>query len=356
MTEPDTDQCMTLPDKYEFKRFFSRIDRAAIVASHLGPSRSASSVRSSTSSSSFPSSPSRTHTLPPAKPSIPPTTSAPAAPTRTQTVPSSASASTTMSRSVSQPVSSQAQPPAGGVWSDLASLQGPTQTSTLPLQYLSPTTSPFGTVPTTQLNSNPAGYTNLGTNFAMASASHGPSLGPSVSPGAVATQPVHSPFVYNTGGVNPFAQMAIQQQAQSQAQPSHPPLASPFGSSLLQQPSFTTQVQQPAFSRSITNPFFSATVPPQSTLSPQPQAPFMSMTPSPVPFTGSPYQQPTQLPFQQQPAQTSFQPQPPQFGNGQPNSASVAGNPFTSWLTQHPNGYASAHVGQGGINGQWGSM
>jgi stromal membrane-associated protein len=263
-----------------------------------------------------------------------------------------------MSRSVSQPVSSQAQPPAHGVWSDLASLQGPTQTSTLPLQYLSPTTSPFASVPTTHLNPNPAGSTNLGTNFAMASASHGPSLGPSVSPGAVATQPVQPPFVYNTGGVNPFAQMAIQQQAQSQAQPNYPPLASPFGSSLLQQPSFTTQVQQPAFSRSITNPFFNATVPPQtqSTLSPQPQAPFMSMTPSPVPFTGSPYQQPNQLPFQQQPAQMSFQPQPPQFGNGQSSSANVAENPFTSWLTQHPNGYASAHVGQGGVNSQWGSM
>jgi stromal membrane-associated protein len=279
-------------------------------------------------------------------------------------VPPSASASTTMSRSVSQPVSSQAQPPAGGLWSDLASLQGPTQTSTLPLQYLSPTTSPFAPAPPmTHLNSNPtAGSTNLGTNFAMMTASHGPSLGPSVSPGAdafvpgVATQPVQPPFVFNTGGVNPFAQMAIQQQSQLQAQPGYPPLASPFGSSLLQQPSFTTQVQQPAFSRSITNPFFNAAVPPQSTLSPQPQAPFMSMTPSPIPFTGSPYQPPGQLPFQQQPAQTSFQPQPPQFGNGQPSGASVAGNPFTSWLTQHPNGYASTHVGQGGVNGQWGSM
>ena len=160
-------------------------------------------------------------------------------------------------------------------------------------------------------------------------------------------QPMQPPFVPGTGGVNPFAQMAFQQQAQ----PSH--LASPFGSTIPQQPSFTPQIQQPAFSQSITNPFFNAAMPPQSTLSPQPQAPFMSMTPSPIPFTGSPFQQPVQVPFQQQP---SFQPQPPQFGNGQPSGASVAANPFTSWLTQPPSGYASAHVGQGGVNGQWGSM
>jgi hypothetical protein len=161
---------------------------------------------------------------------------------------------------------------------------------------------------------------------------------------------------FGTGTVNPFAQMAIQQQVQSLAQPNHSLLASPFGPSLPQQPSFTSQIQQPAFSRPNTNPFFNAAVPPQS-LSPQPQAPFMSMTPSPIPFTGSPFQQPTQVPFQQQPSQTYFQPQQQtQLGNGQPSGASVAGNPFTSWMTQQPNSYASAHVGQGGVNGQWGSM
>jgi stromal membrane-associated protein len=339
---------MTLPDKYEFKRFVSRVDRAAVVASHLGPSRSASSIRSSTSSSSFPPSPTRdrTHTLPPPKPSIPPTTSAPAAPTRTETVPPSTPANATMSRSFSQP--QPAQTPAGGVWSDLASLQGPTRTSTLPLQYLSSTSPP--SVPVSATNLTPtAGSTTLGTNFVMMPASHGPSSGPSVSPAdalvsGVATQPTQHPFALGTGVVNPFAQMATQQQAQ--AQQNHPP----FGSSLPQQPSFTPQIQQPVFSRSVTNPFFNGAVPPQ------PQAPFLSMTPSPVPFTGSPFQQPAQAPFQQQSTQTSFQPQPAQFGNGQPSGASVAGNPFTSWLTQQPNGYASAHVGQGSVNGPWGSM
>jgi hypothetical protein len=333
---------MTLPDKYEHKSFFRRIDRAAIVASHLGPSRSASSLRSSTSSSSFPPSPTqnRTHTLPPPKPSIPPATSAPAAPTRTETVPFSTSANTLMSRSVSQPVQQPTQPPGGGVWSDLASLQGPTQTSTLPLQYLSPTTSPYAPIPATHLNSNPtAGPTTLGTNFVMTPASHGPSSGPSVSPAGalvsgVATQPMQPPFALGSGVVNPFAQMAAQQHVQ--AQQYHPPLASSFGSSLAQQSSFTPQIQQPVFSRPVANPFYAA-------VPPQPQAPFLSMTRSPVPFTTSPFQQPAQVPFQQQPTQTSFQPQPPQFANGQPSGASVAGNPFTSWITQQPNGYASAH-------------
>jgi stromal membrane-associated protein len=348
---------MTLTDKYEFKRFVGHIDRVAVVVSHLGPSRSASSVRSSTSSSSFPPSPTRnrTHTLPPPKPSIPPATSAPAAPTRTETVPPSSSTNTSVSRSVSQPVSQPAQTPAGGVWSDLASLQGPTRTSTLPLQYLSSASPPSAPVSATNLTSNAtAGSTTLGTNFVVTPASYGPSLGPSVPPadalvpGVVATQPMQPPFALGTGAVNPFAQMAAQQHAQ--AQQSHASLASAFGSSLPQQPSFTRQIQQPAFSRSVTNPFFNPAVPPQ------PQAPFLSMTPSPVPFTSSPFQPPAQVPFQQQPIQTSFQPQPPQFGNGQPSGASVAGNPFTSWLTQQPNGYTSAHVGQGSVNGPWGSM
>src|SRR6266566_3929224 len=267
---------MILPYKYEFKRFASRTDRVAVVASHLGPLRSASSVRSSTSSSSFPPSPTRnrTHTLPPPKPSIPPATSAPAAPTRTETVPPSTSGNNAMSRSVSHPVSQPAQTPAGGVWSDLASLQGPTRTSTLPLQYLSSTSSPSAPVPATNLTSNPtAGSTTLGTNFIMTPASHGPSSGPSFSPAdglvsGVVTQPMRPPFALGTGVVNPFAQMAAQQQAQ--AQQNHPSLASAFGSSLPQQPSFTPQMQQPVFSRSVMNPF-NAAVPPQ------PQAPFLSM-------------------------------------------------------------------------------
>jgi stromal membrane-associated protein len=366
---------MTFPDKYEFKRFISRTDRSAIVASHLGPSRSAASTKSLRSISTSPSSSSRSQTLPATKLSLPPATSAPAAPTRTPTMPPSAPSST-MNRSASQPIppSQLLQPPAGNVWSDLASLQGPTRTSTLPLQYLSSTTTPSEPVPTHLSTNFPASGTSLGTNFASASystglAPQGPSSVSSVSPGAGffeqgAVMPsVQSPFTLGASGVNPFTQMAAQAQAQAQVQQNPFPSASPFGTSLPQQSPFAPQAQQPTFSQSVTNPFFNAAAQPQNTLSPQPQAPFIQATPSPVPFTGSPFQQPapTQSPFQQQPlfqqpTQMPFQPQPPQFGSMQPSGGPVAGNPFTSWLTQPPNGLAGAHVGQGSVNGRWGSM
>ena len=277
-----------------------------------------------------------------------------------------------MNRSVSQPIpppSQLPQPPMGGVWSDLASLQNSTQTPTLPLQYLSSVTSTSGPVLMPHLKAHSgAGESSLGSNFPTASPSVGlASLSPSfvsgASPGAdilgqsVTKLPLQSPFALGASGVNPFTQMA-----QAQAQQNHFLSTSPFGTSLTQQPSFASQAQQPTFSPSITNPFFNAAAQAQTTLSPQPQAPFMSTTPSPVPFTGSPFQQPAQSPFQQpqllqQPTQIPFQPQPPQFGNVQPSGGPVAGNPFTSWLTKPPNGgYASAPVGQGSVNGQWGTM
>lgn len=280
-----------------------------------------------------------------------------------------------MARSVSQPISPQAQlqppQPPNGVWSDLASLGGSTGTSTLPLQYLSPTTSSSLLVPSSSphFNVNPAaGSVSFGP------ASQGPGFGVSASPvthvpgSSIATQPLQPSFSSGTSAINPFAQMVAQPLSRAQVQPNHFPSTSPFGYLPSQQPSFppqgqVVQVQQPAFSQPGTNPFFNATVQSQRMLSPQPQAPIMSTTPSPIPFTGSPFQQPTQTPFQQQPsfqqgAQAPFQPQPPQFGNVhvQPSGATVAatGNPFTSWLTQQPNSYASAHVGQG--SGQWGGM
>ncbi|KAI0252851.1 hypothetical protein BJV78DRAFT_1281426 [Lactifluus subvellereus] len=340
--ERDSDLEKFIRDKYEFKRFAKPTDRSAVVATYLGLLDL------------------------PHLPSLPPATSTPAEPTRAPTMPLRAPTGTTVARSVSQPISPQAQlqssqAPVDSVWSDLATLQsrGPTQTSTLPLQYLSSTTLPPVPVPTSHLN---AGLTP-----------HGPSFGVSVSQGmdtlgtSVATRPVQPPFVAGTYTINPFAQMAAQQQAQVQAPQNSFPSTSPFGSSHPQQPSFAPQpqipqIQQPAFSQSVINPFFNATTPSQGTLSPQPQAPFMSSTPSPGPFRGSPFQQPPQIPFQQpqplfqQPTQVPFQPQPPQFGNVQSSShgATVAGNPFTSWLTQPPNSYASTHVGQG--SGQWGAM
>ena len=374
-----------LTDKYEFKRFIkrgdiSRPDRSVVVAAHLGPSRSASSLKSSPTSSSF----SRSQTLPLTKPSLPPATSAPATSFRAPTLPPSAPGGTTMTRSVSQPVPPQTQlqppqPPAAGVWSDLASLQGSTGTSTLPLQYMSPTTSSSPHAPSlsTPFNANPLASSmsasfpqGVSPSLGQASQAQGPGFGvsaspvPNVSVSNFSTQSFQTPFASGTSPFNPFAQMVAQQQSQAQLQPNHFPSTSPFGSLPSQQPSFypqgqLPQIQQPAFSQPGTNPFFNATGQSQRMLSPQPQAPILSNTPSPIPFTGSPFQQPTQTPFQQQPSfqqgiQSPFQPQPPQYGNVQPSGAAVTttGNPFTSWLTQQPNSYASAPVGQG--SGHWG--
>lgn len=381
--ERDSELEKFIRDKYEFKRFISRVDRSMIVAAHLGPSRSAASVKSSASSSSF-LNPLRSQTLPPANPLLPPATSAPASPARAPTLPPIAPAGTAMTRSVSQPISAQAQlqppqPPATGVWSDLASLRGSAGTSTLPLQYLSPATSSSQLAPSSSshFNINPAaGPSSLSASFtqgvspSLGPASLGPGFGISASSAAnvsgpsIATQPFQPPFASGTSAINPFAQMIAQQPPQ--AQTNHFASTSPFGPLLSQQPYFSPQglvpqVQQPAFSQPGTNPFFNASAQSQRMLSPQPQAPIMANTPSPIPFTGSPFHQPTQTPFQQQPSfqqgvQAPFQPQPPQFGNVQPSGATVAatGNPFTSWLTQQPNSYTSAHVGQG--NGQWGVM
>jgi stromal membrane-associated protein len=360
---------MTLPDKYEFKRFIKVAARSTVVAAHLGPSRSAASIKLSSSSSSVSSNPSRSQTLPPAA-------SAPAEPSRAQTMSQHDPPSTTTARSFSQPISSQAQlqsPQAvmNDVWSDLATLQGPVRTSTLPLQYLSSTTSSLAPI----LASHPnAGGSSLGASFPP-TIGLGPSLGVSVSQGvdtadtSVATRPIQPSFVPGTSTTNPFAYMTAQQQAQVQAPQNGLLSTSPFRASLSQQFSSTSQAQipqaqQPAFSPSVTNPFFNATAQFPGTLSPQPtpqpQAPFISNTPSPGPFIGSPFQQPTQTSFPppqplfQQPTQTPFQPQPPQFGNVQPSDAALSGNPFTSWLTQQPNSYASTRVVK--RSERWGTM
>ncbi|KAI9438239.1 hypothetical protein H4582DRAFT_1953807 [Lactarius indigo] len=357
--ERDSELEKFIRDKYEFKRFIGRVDRSAVVAAHLGPSRSAASVKSSVSSSSS-SIPLRSQTLPPAKHYFPSATSAPASPAHAPTLPLSVPASTAISRSVSQPIPPQAQlqppQPPTGVWSDLASLQGSGGTSTLPLQYLSPSTSSsLLSSSSSHFNFNPAaGSSSLSASFTQGVspsglASQGPGFGVSASPVSglsIATQSLQPSFASGATTINPFAQMLAQQQSQTPAQPNHFPSTSPFGSLPSQQPYF---------------PHRDSTAQSQRMLSPQPQVPIMSTTPSPIPYPGSPFQPPTQSPFQQQPSfqpgvQAPFQPQPPQFGNVQPSSTNVAatGNPFTSWLTQQPNGYASAHVGQG--SGQWGVM
>ena len=148
--------------------------------------------------------------------------------------------------------------------------------------------------------------------------------------------------------INPFAQMAPQQQAQVLALSQNSfPSTSPFGLSLLQQPSFVPQPQipqihwqqQPAFSQSVTNPFFNATTPSQGTLSPQTQAPFMSSSllrhlvhlPD-LHFSSQlkPRSNNHSLCSNRQPTQAPFQPQPPQFGNVQSSREAAAPHPAST--------------------------
>ncbi|KAI0039122.1 ArfGap-domain-containing protein, partial [Auriscalpium vulgare] len=396
-SERDSELEKFIRDKYEYKRFISR---SAIVAQHLGPSRSAASVRSNTSGSS--------------SGSVPP-------PTRSQTVPmkgpgaalpSPPSSATLAARAVpSRSFTSAAQPqppqpaqppkPAGGVWDDLVALQSPSQppsNSSLPLQYQSTTMAqPF------RSNTLPQGqFAGVGSspNFGL-----GGGVGASGLTSSQFQPQMQSPTAFGAspGGVaNPFAQMVAQQQQQQPQQ--FLSAATPFSS---QAPSFAAppfnqqpQVQQPSFT-SPGNPFFNASAQGQTQgmLTPQPQMPLQS-TPSPAPFAAqgqfqppqqprtpfmqqqqqqpqfqqqafqpqsSPFQpqsspfQPQSSPFQQQtpsfqqqtpsfqpqssPFQqqvSSFQPSPQgQFGMQQ---GAGAANPFTSWMTQQqqPGGFTQA--------------
>jgi hypothetical protein len=155
----------------------------------------------------------------------------------------------------------------------------------------------------------------------------GASFPPSISPSIGFTP--HSAGLGVT--INPFAQMAPQQQSQVLAPSQNSfPSTSPFGLSLLHQPSFVPQPQipqihwqQPAFTQSVRNPFFNATTPSQGTLSPQTQAPFMSLRhlvhlPD-LHFSSQlkPRSNNHSLCSNRRPTQAPFQPQPPQFGNVQ---------------------------------------
>ncbi|KAF9011922.1 hypothetical protein BDQ17DRAFT_1405506 [Cyathus striatus] len=138
--------------KYEYRKF---IDKSALVASKLGPSRSATSMRSvtmplagtsrpmtSSSVSSSMSAPSISPSLATSSRTVTPAPAPAAVLSQPQMPPRpSALANVGSGRSFSQPLSSapmqqQPQPTSmGGVWDDLVSLQPGARSATLPLQY-----------------------------------------------------------------------------------------------------------------------------------------------------------------------------------------------------------------------------
>ncbi|KAG5635202.1 hypothetical protein H0H81_012066 [Sphagnurus paluster] len=253
--ERDSELEQYIRSKYEFKRF---MDKSALVASKLGPSRSASSVTSSGSLRSV-STPltslqtdsttlSTTSTLTTSPTSSQPSSQLPMPPQR----PSAVSTAMAPTRSFSQPLTSlqshppqpqrqattNAGPPApvGGVWSDLVSLQAPSTSSSLPLQFQMPPTQPLGMVNTQPLNMM---STQLGgqSAFPGTMSAYQTSMGSGVNP-----------FTAQHVPSNPFTpQQQFPGMMQQQQFVSSPGAMTPFGSvnQAGQQGYFSTQPQQP---------------------------------------------------------------------------------------------------------------
>ncbi|RXW22243.1 hypothetical protein EST38_g3608 [Candolleomyces aberdarensis] len=191
--ERDSEMEQYIRAKYEYRKY---IDRNALVASKLGPSRNATSTTPRSASSPLTSN------------------------ARSSTLPSSSTASSSKptssplanSETVSQskpPVAPQNLPQAkpasqGGVWDDLIQLQDQPASSTLPLQY----------------QQQSAASLSMGLTAAPTGLTQGPLLTGSL----VTTPPVGL-------GINPFQQLQFQQQ------PAAPPS---FATSA---PSFTPSLQ-----------------------------------------------------------------------------------------------------------------
>ncbi|KAL1680623.1 hypothetical protein EV122DRAFT_171095, partial [Schizophyllum commune] len=158
--ERDSEMEKYIRAKYEYKRF---LDKHAIVASKLGPSRSAASVRATTptsrGSTPQPRSVSAAGPSTSAAPARAATLAATAAssgpgsvPTRASTAPIQAQAGQQQfqqpGQQYQQPGQQQQQQQQNGVWGDLVQLQGPAQNTTLPLQVMAQPTglapNPFG--------------------------------------------------------------------------------------------------------------------------------------------------------------------------------------------------------------------
>ncbi|KXN88436.1 UBA domain-containing protein 3 [Leucoagaricus sp. SymC.cos] len=206
----DNDLEQYIRSKYEYRRF---IDRNALVASKLGPSRSASSVTPRTT----------THSVVSQDP--PKSSSAPAKPE--------------------------------GVWADLISLQEPSANASLPLQYQAPTQNFTGMPPS---NTMPAGLSGMGTN-SFSNMNRLSTSGSSLTP-----------FPQRSFSTNPFAQQGLQQQRSffptSVSTPSATPQI-PSGFSISSSSNFQPQA-------SSTVPFYQPQ-PQQSSLAPiQSQPQFLS--------------------------------------------------------------------------------
>ena len=358
--------------KYEFKRF---MDKSAIVASKLGPSRSASSFTPSsrsvssplTSATSTPSSTSRTSSA------LPSTQTLTQVPKRPYT---SADTTAPIPRAVSQPVSIPQQshaPPepkesdnvSGGVWADLISLQTPSSSSSLPLQYqANPPQASFGGGAATTLQTgmgvgvNPFQQQKIMSNpFSQHMAASPLPFTPSgMTPAYASSQQLYFP---SQPQVQPPASAQMQMQPQFfQPRPQQGHLQiQPQGS----QPAFASPVTPGAYASAPASqgqfPSSSPAIPSYSSHSPQMPLPMLSGTPQ------------LQMPMQQPAQFISHSPHSIMMGTPLPitsQSPAQIQMPQGSFMSTTPQtgqftGFQGQAQGQmfmpGGVTGhQWGAM
>ncbi|EIN14452.1 ArfGap-domain-containing protein [Punctularia strigosozonata HHB-11173 SS5] len=389
-SERDSELEKYIRAKYEFKRFMARQTRVEQV---LGPSRSVADFkRDQQSKSTLPAinSPSTASVSAPYRPTS-------AAPTMAQSASASSSYSSQISRSVSQPTNrpstqqtpTQQQAATSGnspLWNDLASLQAPSTSSTLPLQFSPVPTQPIGipnstnTLQPMDMGASPfgsaltignmgygtgagptmtsnSGNMGMGTSFGMLGTS------PAMMNSASTSTPVPGSSPYGAGGfgtTNPFQHM--QPQATGLAPGLYNGTHNPFG----QQNPLGQQFQPSQMAGSFhgQNPFmqFPQMQQPQaSLLSPQPQQQSSPFIPGQVPHGLMPQQQFAASPSPSNPyapplAQQFGTPSPSiAFGqpsglnpNSVPHGAGMGSWQSTQQLHQ-PGGFA-------GQTGAWGSM
>lgn len=285
-TSIDSPRCLLThlcPAKYEYKRF---LNKNALAASKLGPSRSASSVTSRTNGTPAPQKPAST---PPEPKTATDIAAAMFSTAKPQLQPRTAASPPV--RSVSQPGVSQNSPkpsPAvvkqDGVWADLISLQEPSANASLPLQYQAASPN----------------YTGITASSTM------PARLPGMGP---------NPFGNMTGlssagsSVTPFQQQSFGTHSFTHQQPLQSQFLLPTSAST---PSFhTTSPQIPSSFSASNSPLFQA--------HPQPQ-----MSPG-VPF------------YQPQPQQSSLVPSQsqPQFLSSSPNAQFLSSSPNPQFMSSH---------------------
>ncbi|KAK0194466.1 hypothetical protein F5146DRAFT_1035992 [Armillaria mellea] len=295
--ERDSDLEQYIRSKYEYKRF---LDKSALVASKLGPSRSARSISP------------RPQTTPLGKPTPTPTNvsrpSTAALPQQPRSASQPMISATPQVRPVAQP--QQQQRPQSGVWADLVSLQTPSVSSSLPLQYQAPPQQ----IPSFATS---ASLPTLNTSFPTNG------LQPTIGTGMNFTGMGMglNPFQQQQQYTNPFSQQLFTQQPQ-------PPMQSPTIQVYAPTPQMQGQFSPSSPMIMSNTPQFMSTTPQLMSSTPQ----IMSTTPQLTPSPGISF-----MPQQQQ-QQIYASAGPPPMGGGawvQPNYAN--NNAYT-------------------MQGQWGSM